>query len=58
MHWRAADHQLVRPVFIVRGKKPSDMRNKEDFWDVMETVPGEQLMQAPDAFGCNLGDYT
>jgi len=25
---------------------------------VTEVVPGEPLMQKPDAFGCNLGDYT
>ena len=58
VYWRAADHQLVRPVIIVRGKKPGDMRNKEDFWEVTEIVPGLPLMQKPDAFGCNLGDYT
>ena len=58
VHFRAADHQLVRPVIIVRGKKPSTMRNKEDFWEVTEVVPGESLMQKPDAFGCQLGDYT
>jgi ABC-type branched-subunit amino acid transport system substrate-binding protein len=57
-HFRAADHQLVRPVVIVRGKAPKDMRNKEDFWEVIEVVPGAPLMQAPDAFGCNLGSYT
>jgi ABC-type branched-subunit amino acid transport system substrate-binding protein len=57
-HFRAADHQLVRPVVIVRGKAPKDMRNKEDFWEVVEVVPGAPLMQAPDAFGCNLGSYT
>jgi ABC-type branched-subunit amino acid transport system substrate-binding protein len=56
--WRAADHQLVRPVVIVKGKKPSEMRNKEDFWEVVEVVPGAGLMQKPDAFGCNLGGYT
>jgi len=58
VHFRAADHQLVRPVVIVRGKKPSDMRNKEDYWEVMEVVPGAPLMQKPDAFGCKLGSYT
>jgi len=58
VYWRAADHQLVRPVIIVKGKKPSEMRNKEDFWEVMEVLPGEPLMQKPDAFGCNLGSYT
>lgn len=58
VHFRAADHQLVRPVIIVRGKKPSQMKNKEDYWEVLEVVPGEPLMQKPDAFGCSLGDYT
>ena len=57
VHFRAADHQLVRPVIIVRGKKPSDMKNSEDYWEVLEVVPGEPLMQKPDAFGCKLGDY-
>ncbi|MEJ2379173.1 MAG: substrate-binding protein [Pseudolabrys sp.] len=58
VHFRAADHQLVRPVIIVRGKKPSDMKNKEDYWEVLEVVPGAPLMQKPDAFGCKLGPYT
>ena len=58
MYWRGEDHQLVRPVFIVKGKKPSDMKNKEDFWDVVETVPGLPLMQKADAFGCNPGSYS
>ena len=46
------------PVVIVKGKAPKDMKNKEDYWEVLEVVPGEPLMQKPDAFGCNLGDYT
>jgi ABC-type branched-subunit amino acid transport system substrate-binding protein len=58
VYFRGADHQLVRPVIIVRGKKPADMKNKEDFWEVTEIVPGGPLMQKPDAFGCKLGDYT
>jgi branched-chain amino acid transport system substrate-binding protein len=56
--WRPQDHQLIRPVVIVRGKKKSEMRNKEDYWEVVEVVPGAGLMQKPDAFGCNLGSYT
>ncbi len=58
VQWRAADHQLIRPVVIVKGKAPKDMKNKEDFWEVVEVVPGAGLMQKPDAFGCNLGSYT
>jgi branched-chain amino acid transport system substrate-binding protein len=56
--WRPEDHQLVRPVVIVKGKAKSAMRNKEDYWEVVEVVPGAGLMQKPDAFGCNLGSYT
>jgi branched-chain amino acid transport system substrate-binding protein len=57
VHFRPEDHQLVRPVIIVRGKAPKAMKNSEDYWEVTEVVPGAPLMQKPDAFGCNLGDY-
>ena len=58
VHYRKEDHQCVRPVIIVKGKMQKDMKNKEDYYDVVEIVPGEGLMQKPDAFGCKLGDYT
>jgi ABC-type branched-subunit amino acid transport system substrate-binding protein len=58
VYFRKEDHQLVRPVIIVRGKKQADMKNKEDYYEVVEIVPGAPLMQKPDAFGCNLGAYT
>jgi branched-chain amino acid transport system substrate-binding protein len=57
VYFRKEDHQLVRPVIIVKGKAPKDMKDKEDYWEVLEVVPGAPLMQKPDAFGCNLGDY-
>jgi branched-chain amino acid transport system substrate-binding protein len=56
--FRAADHQLVRPVIIQRGKKSSDMKNTDDYYEIVQVVPGLPLMQAPDAFGCKLGSYT
>jgi ABC-type branched-subunit amino acid transport system substrate-binding protein len=58
VHYRPEDHQCVRPVIIVKGKAPKDMKSKEDYWEVVEVVPGAPLMQKPDAFGCKLGDYT
>ena len=58
VHYRPEDHQLVRPVVIVKGKAPKAMKNKEDYWEVLEVLDGAPLMQKPDAFGCNLGDYT
>ena len=56
--YRKEDHQCVRPVIIVKGKMQKDMKGKEDFYEVVEIVPGKDLMQKPDAFGCKLGDYT
>jgi branched-chain amino acid transport system substrate-binding protein len=58
VQFRPEDHQLIRPVIIQRGKKKSDMKNADDYYDIVEIVPGGPLMQAPDAFGCKLGDYT
>jgi branched-chain amino acid transport system substrate-binding protein len=57
VYFRGADHQLVRPVIIERGKKPADMKGADDFYEIVEVVAGEGLMQAPDAFGCKLGPY-
>jgi branched-chain amino acid transport system substrate-binding protein len=55
--FRPQDHQLVRPVIIQRGKKPAEMKSPDDYWETIEIAAGEPLMQAPDAFGCNLGPY-
>ena len=56
--WRAADHQLIRPVFVTRGKKVADMKSPDDYYEIIQIVPGESVMQAPDAFGCKLGPVT
>jgi branched-chain amino acid transport system substrate-binding protein len=56
--WRAADHQLIRPVVVTRGKKVSAMKSPDDYFDIVALVPGEGLMQKPEAFGCHLGSIT
>ena len=58
VHYRPEDHQCVRPVVLVRGKAKKDMKNDEDFWEVLEVVDGAKVIQPADAFGCKLGDYT
>ena len=58
VNYRKEDHQCVRPVIIVKGKQQKDMKGKEDYYDIVEVVPGKDLMQKPDAFGCKLGDYS
>lgn len=58
VHYRPQDHQCVRPVVLVRGKAKKDMKNDEDFWEVIDIVPGDKVIQKPEEFGCKLGDYT
>lgn len=58
VYFRAEDHQMVRPIPILRGKKPSEMKHKEDFYDIIDLVDGEAVMNPPDLFGCKLGPYT
>ncbi len=58
VYWRASDHQLVRPVYIIKGKAKKDMKGKDDFYDIVATVPGEQVMPPEGELGCKLGSYT
>ena len=56
--FRASDHQLVRPVVIIRGKKKADMKSDDDYFDVLDIVAGKDVMPKPDLLGCKLGGYT
>jgi branched-chain amino acid transport system substrate-binding protein len=55
--YRAGDHQMVRPVPVMVGKKANEMRGPEDFYRIIELVPGEQVMPAINETGCHLQPY-
>ena len=56
--YRAEDHQLVRPVPVAVGKAPAAMKNPDDFYDVVEVVAGEPLLQPIAETGCAMGAYS
>jgi branched-chain amino acid transport system substrate-binding protein len=58
VYFRAEDHQMVRPIPILRGKAPAAMKHPEDFYDIVDLVDGESVMNTPDFFGCKLGPYS
>jgi branched-chain amino acid transport system substrate-binding protein len=58
VYFRAEDHQMVRPIPILCGKAQAAMSNPEDFYDIVDVVDGESVMNSPDFFGCKLGPYT
>jgi branched-chain amino acid transport system substrate-binding protein len=51
--YRAQDHQQVRPVPVVVGKKPSEMRNPDDYFQIVGLTPGPEVMP-PDFLGCKM----
>jgi hypothetical protein len=54
--YRGQDHQQVRAVPVVVGKKPSEMRNPDDFYNVVGLTPGPEVM--PEDSGCKLPAYS
>lgn len=55
--FRGEDHQAAVGFPVVVGKKPSEIRNKDDFWKVVEVVDGESVLPPLSQFGCKLGSY-
>jgi hypothetical protein len=49
---------MVRSIPILRGKAPAAMKNPEDFYEIVDVVDGESVMNPPDLFGCKLGPYS
>jgi ABC-type branched-subunit amino acid transport system substrate-binding protein len=58
VHYRAGDHQLVRPVPVVVGKKRSAMRNRDDWFQVVDIVPGNAVMAPLGETGCKMPPVT
>ena len=58
VRYDAQTHQMIRPVPVVVGKKPSEMRNAEDYYRIAGLVPGKDTMPPSDFFGCKLGSYS
>ncbi len=52
------DHQLARPVPVMLGKSKAEMKGKDDYFKVVEVVPGEDLRIPEGTLGCKLGSYT
>jgi len=58
VHYRAEDHQQVRPVPVVLGKPKNKMQAGDDFFDIVAVVSGAQVMQPLNTTGCTLPGYT
>jgi branched-chain amino acid transport system substrate-binding protein len=57
VYYRADDHQMVRPVPVMVGKKPNEMKGPDDFFRVVDLVPGDQVLPPPAETGCKMPPY-
>jgi len=54
VYYRAGDHQMVRPVPVMVGKKPDEMKSADDFFQIVELVPGEEVLPPLAETGCKM----
>src|SRR5699024_5673970 len=54
VYFRAEDHDGAANFTIVRGKKPSEMKNEDDLVDVVAIADGVETLPPPDYAGCKM----
>ena len=54
--YRPEDHQLIRPVPVMRGKKPSEMKSKDDYYEIIKIIPGPEAVPPLEGSACKMGD--
>ncbi len=58
VYYRPEDHQLVRPVPVVVAKSKDQMKNPDDYYEIVGLVKGEETLMPISETGCKLGPYT
>ena len=56
--YRAGDHQMVRPVPVMVGKTPKEIKGPEDYYRIVELVAGEKVMPPLADTGCHMPSFT
>jgi branched-chain amino acid transport system substrate-binding protein len=51
---RPEDHQQVGKAYLLRVKKPDQVKEKDDYFEVIGSLSPEEAFGKPGQFGCNL----
>ncbi len=51
---RPEDHMQVGEALLLRAKRPEEIKEQEDFFELVGTLPAEEAFGQPGQFGCNL----
>ena len=57
VHYRAEDHQCIRPIAVVRGKGKADMKNDEDFWEIVEIADADKVAMPLSSYNCKMDSF-
>lgn len=51
---RPEDHMQVGKALLLRVKKPGEVKEKDDYFEIIGTLSAEEAFGTPGQFGCNL----
>jgi branched-chain amino acid transport system substrate-binding protein len=51
---RPQDHMQIAKAYLLRVKRPEEVKEKEDFFDIIGTVSAEEAFGPPGLFGCKM----
>lgn len=54
---RPEDHQQIATSYLVRAKKPEEIKGDYDFFEIVGSVPAEEAFGEPGQFGCKMADF-
>ena len=52
---RAEDHRVVHDSYLVKVKNPADMKEDNDFTELVETIPADEAFRKASDSGCDMG---
>ena len=54
---RPEDHMQVAKAFLLRAKRPEEIKEDYDFFEIVGTVPAEEAFGKPGQFGCKMKGF-
>ena len=54
---RPEDHMTVAKAYLLRVKRPENVKEKEDFFDIVGSVPPEEAYGPPNLFSCQMKGF-
>lgn len=54
---RPEDHQQISKAYLLRAKKPGEIKEESDFFEIVGTVPAEEAYGKPGEFGCEMKGF-